>query len=123
MDRALLAAVIVTGLACERAGDHSSHGHAASGATVTVPPPLPGEPAIGADRERMLQLFAANISQGLYTPSNLLFLLCNTEAGLAVARQAGDPLSMALMRRMVALFRQGPGMASATCPNPPPQIP
>lgn len=108
---------------CERASDERVRPSSGAGAPVTVPPPLPGEPSIGADREQMLQQFAANISQGLYTTSNLMFLLCNTEAGLAVARQAGDPLSKALLRRMIALFRQGPGMASATCPNPPPQTP
>lgn len=104
--------------ACERA-EESRPG----AGTVTVPPALPGEPPIGADREAMLQKFAANISQGLYTHSNLLFLLCNTEAGRAVANQSGDPMSMALLRRMVALFRQAKGMATITCPSPPPQSP
>lgn len=98
-------------------------GQAPAATTVTVPPPLPGEPPIGADRETMLVKFGANISQGLYTQSNLLFLLCNAEAGRAVANQAGDPMSMALMRRMVLLFRQGPGMAQASCPATPPQTP
>jgi hypothetical protein len=91
--------------------------------TVTVPPALPGEPPIGADRETMLAKFAANISGNLYTRSNLLFLVCNAEAGRTVANQAGDPMTMALMRRMVLLFRSAPGMAQATCPATPPQTP
>src|SRR5690606_35703492 len=90
---------------------------------IATPPPLPGRPASGADGEAMLAQFAATISQGLYTLSNLLFLLSNSEAGLAVANQAGEPMTKALMRRMVTLFRQGPQMAAATCPDPPPQTP
>jgi len=111
----LLAIALV---ACERA-DEARPG----GKTVSVPPALPGEPPIGADREVMLQKFATNLSQGIYTHSNLLFLLCNAEAGRRVANQAGEPMTMALMRRMVGLFRQGPGMATITCPSPPPQSP
>lgn len=87
--------------------------------TITVPPPLPGEPPLGADYDRMLQRFAANLSQGIYTRANLEFLVCNSEKGLAVARAAGgasDPRVAALMRRMTALFRSAPGMAHATCP-------
>ncbi len=87
--------------------------------TITVPPPLPGEPPLGADYDRMLQRFAANLTQGIYTRANLEFLLCNSEKGLAIARAAGgasDPRVVALMRRMTALFRSAPGMARATCP-------
>lgn len=104
--------------ACERAGESRP-----GGGTVTVPPALPGEPSIGVDRETMLQTFAANISQGVYTHSNLLFLLCNAESGRAVANQAGEPMTMALMRRMSLLFRAAPGMATVTCPSPPPRTP
>lgn len=126
--RVLRAPIVIALLgvaSCERA-DPDRTPAASAGPTagsVAVPPALPGEPPLGADRERMLQLFATNISQGLYTPSNLRFLLCNTEAGLAVARQAADPMSMALMRRMVALFRSAPGMANTACPATPPRMP
>jgi len=65
----------------------------------------------------MLQKFAANISQGLYSKANLSFLLCNCEAGKRIADQSGDAFSKALMRRMVALFRSAPGMANVTCPQ------
>jgi hypothetical protein len=108
--RALCVLLVIA--ACERA---DAPAHAPAGA-VSVPPALPGEPAIGADRERMLQQFADNISHGVYTHANLMFLLCNCEAGKSAAHLSGDPFSIALMRRMVALFRAAPGMANATCP-------
>jgi hypothetical protein len=88
-------------------------------AVITVPPPLPGEPALGPDYDLMLQRFATNLSQGIYTRANLEFLVCNSEKGLAIARAAGpasDPRVLALMRRMTALFRSAPGMAHAACP-------
>ncbi len=120
--RALLViALLLAG--CERVSDSAGAGAGSAATPVTVPPPVPGEPSIGADREVMLQKFAANISQGIYTHANLLFLLCNSEAGRAVANQAGEPMTMALMRRMTALFRSAPGMAHAACPSPPPQTP
>ncbi len=122
MVRVVLLAMLLAA-ACERDDSTRSDNEAAGTGTITVPPALPGEPSIGADREQMLKQFASNMSQGLYTKSNLLFLLCNTEAGLAVARQSGDPLSIAMTRRMVGLYRQGPGMANATCSTPPPQTP
>lgn len=121
--RMLLVIAVLILAGCERASDSGGPGAASAATPVTVPPALPGEPSIGADREVMLQKFAANISQGVYTHSNLLFLLCNSEAGRAVANQAGEPMTMALMRRMTALFRSAPGMAQAACPSPPPQTP
>lgn len=122
MGRCTLIAIALLAAGCERASSTGS-GAGAGSATIRVPPPLPGEPPIGVDREAMLAQFATNLSQGVYTRSNLLFLLCNSEAGRDVANQSGDPLTKGLMRRMVALFRAAPGMATVTCPVPAPRTP
>jgi hypothetical protein len=119
----VVVAIAVAGLAGARACSRShevplTRSPAGGSATqvVPVPPPLPGEPPLGADYDTMLQRFAANISQGLYTQANLELLLCNSEKGFHMLNPSMDPRVAAMMRRMVALFRSAPGMAHTICP-------
>jgi hypothetical protein len=116
---AIAAAGVAGARACSRSHARTPAGSPAgrsAAQVVRVPPPLPGEPPLGTDYDTMLQRFAANISQGLYTRANLELLLCNSEKGFRMLNPSMDPRVAAMMRRMVALFRSAPGMAHTTCP-------